>query len=277
MKESFSIQKIADPKLQNANGNIRCNDRFEIVWIFIGTGVLRLDLRHTPIADNKLFFIQPGQLYEFQPGGDLDGYTLSFTDTFLDFEDGRSDATYYNYLFKLSAAATGMTIAPSLCSDLLDLIGKMQKEFGSGHLLRMEILRRYFKIFLLYLTRELEDTPQLCSQSRSLELVGKFSALLDKKFKTHKMVAHYAGDLMVTPSYLNDVIRKVTGRSAGYHIRQRIALEAKRLSVCTDGSMKEIAYTLGFCDSAHFSKFFKLMTGETFTDFKRQNLLKEKV
>jgi AraC-like DNA-binding protein len=34
--------------------------------------------------------------------------------------------------------------------------------------------------------------------------------------------------------------------------------------------MKEIAYHLGFSDSAHFSKFFKNTTGMNFTDFKKE-------
>jgi AraC family transcriptional activator of pobA len=35
-------------------------------------------------------------------------------------------------------------------------------------------------------------------------------------------------------------------------------------------SMKEIAYSLGFDNLAHFSKYFKTNGGINFTDFKRQ-------
>ena len=58
-------------------------------------------------------------------------------------------------------------------------------------------------------------------------------------------------------NYLNEIIKKTTGYSAGYHIRQRVVLEAKRKAAYSDSCMKEIAYHLGFCDIAHFSKFFK--------------------
>jgi AraC family transcriptional regulator, transcriptional activator of pobA len=34
--------------------------------------------------------------------------------------------------------------------------------------------------------------------------------------------------------------------------------------------MKEIAYSLGFDNLAHFSKYFKTNSGINFTDFKRQ-------
>jgi AraC family transcriptional activator of pobA len=36
------------------------------------------------------------------------------------------------------------------------------------------------------------------------------------------MVSGYAGMLLVTPNYLNEIIKKTTGYSAGYHIRQRV-------------------------------------------------------
>jgi AraC-like DNA-binding protein len=36
--------------------------------------------------------------------------------------------------------------------------------------------------------------------------------------------------------------------------------------------MKEIAYELGFLDSAHFSRFFKSVAGKNFSDFKKEAL-----
>jgi len=47
-------------------------------------------------------------------------------------------------------------------------------------------------------------------------------------------------------------------------------MEAKRLALYSQVSMKEIAYGLGFDNLAHFSKYFKTNSGSNFTDFKRQ-------
>ena len=93
--------------------------------------------------------------------------------------------------------------------------------------------------------------------------------LLDKNFKEKKMVAEYAAQLLVTPNYLNRIVKKNTGFSAGHHIRQRIVLEAKRMGRYSGAAMKEIAYNLGFMDLAHFSRFFKTFGGANFSDFKR--------
>ena len=96
---------------------------------------------------------------------------------------------------------------------------------------------------------------------------------LDKNFKEKKMVAEYAKQLLVTPNYLNRVVKKITGFSAGHQIRERVVLEAKRMSRYSDAGMKEIAYDLGFLDSAHFSRFFKTFGGTNFSEFKRGALV----
>ena len=86
------------------------------------------------------------------------------------------------------------------------------------------------------------------------------------------MVADYASQLLVTPNYLNGIVKKNTGQSAGHLIRKRVVLEAKRMARYSDAGMKEIAYYLGFSDSGHFSKFFKTVSGMNFTDFKKGEL-----
>src|SRR5450432_815874 len=87
------------------------------------------------------------------------------------------------------------------------------------------------------------------------------------------MVAEYAAQLLVIPNYLNRVVKRITGISAGHHIRQCIVLEAKRMGRYSGAGMKEIAYDLGFLDIAHFSRFFKTFGGANFSDFKKGALI----
>ena len=156
--------------------------------------------------------------------------------------------------------------------DVSEIMTKMLKEFENDYSFKAELLKRYFKIFLIYVSRQFENRQQYADQSRETELTRSFMELLEKKFKEKKMVAEYAAELYITPNYLNGIVKKHTGFSAGYHIRQRVVLEAKRLGRYSDAGMKEIAYSLGFVDSSHFSKFFKAVSGMNFTDFKKEGL-----
>jgi AraC-like DNA-binding protein len=106
-------------------------------------------------------------------------------------------------------------------------------------------------------------------------LFSSFYAKLDNQFRTMKQVADYANELFVSPSYLNYVVKKVTGHSASYHIRQRTVQEAKRLLLYNHANMKMVAYTLGFEDLSHFSKYFKNATGIRFTDFKKKTFIRQ--
>jgi AraC family transcriptional regulator, transcriptional activator of pobA len=80
----------------------------------------------------------------------------------------------------------------------------------------------------------------------------------------------YANELFVSPNYLTDVVKKVTGHSASYHIQQRTVQEAKRLIMYDEVTMKMVASSLGFEDLSHFSKYFKKAAGMNFTDFRKR-------
>ena len=99
-------------------------------------------------------------------------------------------------------------------------------------------------------------------------LTKDFFALLENEFTTARTVDYYAGKLCVTPKHLSSVIKKESGHNASYHISQRIVLEAKRMTQTTGACLKEIAYELGYEDIPTFSKLFKRISGETFSDYK---------
>jgi AraC-like DNA-binding protein len=82
------------------------------------------------------------------------------------------------------------------------------------------------------------------------------------------MVNDYADKLAVTPDYLNKTVKSITGKSAKEHIQSKLIVEAKRSLLFSGLSGKELAYTLGFEESAHFNNFFKKNTGLTPTEFK---------
>jgi len=55
-----------------------------------------------------------------------------------------------------------------------------------------------------------------------------------------------------------------------FFIQKRVTLEAKRMILTSDRSLKEIAYQLGFNDAAYFSNFFKIQTGSSPREFRDQ-------
>lgn len=252
------------------NTSLHKQDYIEIIWITKGSGTLVMDLEKFTLHSNSIFCITPGQLHQLKEDEQIDGYVLSFTEAFLHMGDQEFDLMYNSGLFQAFSRSAGIRLDSDIASEMQEIALKMLKESNNVYLFRTEMLRRYLKIFLIYVTRQFQGPLQTIMQTRNLELVEKFKSLVEEHFKTHRKVADYAKLLAVTPNYLNEIIKKITAYPASHHIRQRIILEAKRRVAYADECMKEVAWYLGFSDIAHFSKFFKNATGTTFTDFRKE-------
>ncbi len=274
----FDIHTISWMEENHSSKNCayKLNEHFMIIWVIKGSGSYSANGQKGTLTNNYLLFLKPGEFKNFRLAKGLDGYVVSFSSSFLDLADSDTESIFNN-LYRMFAYTNGIGISSEMIDDMQSIVTMMAREFTMHNLYRSEILKRYFKIFLLYLSRQPDIPAQTFRQSRNEELLGHFTSLLERNFRTQKMVADYAAQLAVSPNYLNEVVKKITGRSAGHHIRQRVALEAKRQAIYPNACMKSIAYNLGFFDMAHFSKFFKNTTGMNFTDFKKKDMVLQSV
>jgi AraC family transcriptional regulator, transcriptional activator of pobA len=74
-------------------------------------------------------------------------------------------------------------------------------------------------------------------------------------------VAHFAGELNLSPNYFGDLIKKETGKSALEYIQLQLLDQAKELIFDPTKSISEISYELGFRYPQHFTRFFKQKVG----------------
>jgi len=249
------------------------HDHVEIIWMKTGTGSLQLESIVHEMRGNMLYCIGPGQIHRLSVGEHSEGYIICFTESVLNLAEDDFDLVYRSGLFQMFTRGPIVSLSEEIAGEMQEIAEKMMKEFDNFYLLRTEMLQRYVKIFLIYLTRQVDGRFQAGMQTRNAELLKSFISLIEKNYRITKMVKDYALQLSVTPNYLNEIVKKTSGYPAGHHIRQRVVLEAKRQATYTDVTMKEIAYYLGFDDIAHFSKFFKTVSGKSFTDFKKQRTL----
>jgi AraC-like DNA-binding protein len=73
-------------------------------------------------------------------------------------------------------------------------------------------------------------------------------------------VQYLAERLHMSPSYLSDMLRTLTGQSAQQHIHDKLIEQAKVQLATTGLSVSEVAYALGFEHPQSFSRFFKTKT-----------------
>jgi AraC family transcriptional activator of pobA len=76
-------------------------------------------------------------------------------------------------------------------------------------------------------------------------------------------VQYLAEQLTVSPHYLSDMLRSLTGQNAQQHIHQKLIEKAKEMLSTTNLSVAEVAYQLGFEHPQSFNKLFKRKTNQS--------------
>jgi AraC-like DNA-binding protein len=97
-----------------------------------------------------------------------------------------------------------------------------------------------------------------------------FMDLLEKNYNRLKTVGDYTPQLHISEKRLGQATKKVLGKPPKEIINDRVLLEAKRLLVYTNLSIKETGQSLGFEDPAYFVRYFKKKTGTTPIEFREQ-------
>ena len=107
-------------------------------------------------------------------------------------------------------------------------------------------------------------------KTSSNDLLSKLEALLDEYFNTEKImeqglpsIQYFASRLNVSPNYLSDMLKTLTGHTTQQHIHNKIIEQAKVKLTTTNLSISEIAYQLGFEHPQSFNKLFKSKTTMT--------------
>ena len=100
----------------------------------------------------------------------------------------------------------------------------------------------------------------------------RFLDLVDAGFRTEKKVSAYARRMGVPEKRLQAATAAAFGKSPKALIDERAALEAKRLLVYGGGSVKEIAFALGFEETTNFVKWFRKHAGTTPAGFRARYL-----
>lgn len=110
----------------------------------------------------------------------------------------------------------------------------------------------------------------------SSDLLQKLEEILDEYFNNEKSlsqgiptVQYLSEHLHISPSYLSDMLRSLTGQNAQQHIHHKLIEKAKEKLSITSLSVSEIAYELGFEHPQSFSKLFKTKTSLSPLQFRR--------
>ena len=177
------------------------------------------------------------------------------------------------YAFKriLDDQAMQLKLSESQVASLRDITDSLTSEYAIKDNLQEEMLRILLKRFIILCTRIAREKFSVSPErEKAFDMVRQFYVLVDNHFKEKKMVQDYADMLHRSPKTLSNLFTTCGLPSPLRIIHERIEAEAKRLLLYSQKSAKEITEILGFEDQATFSRFFKKMTGESVSEYRKR-------
>ena len=268
----FALKRMKDIYL-NSNGapdSPHRHDYYTIIFIEKGEGTHFVDFTEYKVEDRTIYFIQPGQMHQLILTAEPIGWVITFTEEFLIANSIPEKMINDIYLFNDYGQSPPLPINENDLPVYQNLIAQMAHFAKSLETYTLEAVGSLVEIFLIqsnnHCTLRRSNNPQLIETSN--HILRTFKQSLNKKYAAAHMVSDYADELAVTSDYLNKTVKNLTGKSAKGHIQSKLITEAKRSLLFSNISNKELAYELGFEESAHFNNFFKKITGQTPSEFR---------
>jgi len=133
---------------------------------------------------------------------------------------------------------------------------------------QLELLLTYAERFYQrqFITRKITNHQILDRLKDILTEYFNSNALYQKGLPS---VQYIAKELNVSPNYLSEMLKALTGQSTQQHIHDKLIEKAKEKLSTTSLSVSEIAYELGFEHSQSFSKLFKNKTNLSPLEFRQ--------
>lgn len=219
--------------------------------------------------DGTLVFIAPNQVASFDsPIEELDdsGWTILFhPDLIRKSELGK---TIRNYSFFKYETNEALHLSDKEKQSLFELVKKIDIELNQNidkH--SQDIIIQNLESILKYSNRYY-DRQFYTRTNLNKDFVSEFEQFLENYFASSELSEKgipsikQCGEAMnMSGSYLSDLLKIETGRSAKDHIHSYLIEKAKSTLLNSTYSISEIAFSLGFEYSQHFSKLFKSKVG----------------
>lgn len=226
------------------------------LWFTKGQGRITIAGATRGYTANNAVFIPPGTMHGFEVGPQVFGTAVFF---------GRGSQVV------LPQAPLHLRIRETHVAQevnvLLDVLGRESVATAPG---AARAVHHYLGLLGVWIERQADRAQaETTKPDAARRLVARYSALLERNFRSGLGVADFAEALGVTATHLTRCCRIACGRPASDLLHDRVIFEARRLLTETDMPVKDVAQTLGFGSPAYFTRAFHHRTGKAPTTFRR--------
>ena len=228
-------------------------------------GKIRYGQNYYDFDEGGMVFTSPNQLMATEDDAEYKGYTLLVHPDFIrNYPLGKN---IKNFGFFSYAANEALHLSDKEKSVILNIFKNIEDELQSPiDDFSQDVIIAQIELILNYSNR-FYKRQFITRKSANSDLLSKFEMLLNDYFnketalmKGLPTVQYLADELHVSPHYLSDMLRTLTGQNAQQHIHHQLIEKAKEILSASNLSVAEIAYQLGFEHPQSFNKLFKRKT-----------------
>lgn len=246
-----------------------------VLWTTKSEGWFRYGQNNYDFDEGGMFFGKPGQILGAQPDSpDHSGFILLVhPDFFKSFPLAKTIKHHHFFDYKvnemLHLSDKEKETVISVFKNIEDELNNRLDDYTQEVIIaQIELLLTYANRFYKrqFITRKVVNHDVLVQVERILDNYFNSDEIVSKGLPT---VAYVANQVHLSPNYLGDLLRSLTGQNAQQIIHEKLIEKAKEKLSTTQLSVSEIAYELGFEHSQSFSKIFKTKTNLTPANYRQ--------
>lgn len=241
---------------------------YKISYKYSTVGKMGYGQGYYDFNEGGMMFTAPGQVLSTDENAEYSGYTLLVHPDFIrsyPLAKNIKNFGFFSYdtneaLHLSDQEKTRITgLLDSITNELNTAIDEVSQDVIVSYI---EVLLNYSNRFYKrqFITRKAVNSDLLTKMDIILEEYFNHQEALNKGLPT---VDFLASKLNLSPHYLSDMLRNLTGQNAQQHIHEKLIEKAKEYLATTNFSVSEVAYALGFEHPQSFNKLFKKKTDET--------------
>lgn len=241
-------------------------DYYFLAFVKMGSSRHWIDMTPYTLKPNTFYFTVPHQVHLKEEAEPITGMSISFTSDFL----ATDENNFLKNLPVIQNPHNGHELGLN-DQDLLfieDILEKIHAEYHAGSHWQHNMLLAYMKVLLIHLSRLYTDQISNTEVLPDRLLLKKYLSKIEASYTSLHEVAAYADMMNISAGHLSELVKEQSGKPAIVHIHERLILEARRLLIHTDNTVKEIAFQLGFEDASYFNRFFKRLTSHTPVEYR---------
>lgn len=223
--------------------------------------------------EGGLVFTAPHQVISIAEDAQFFGATLLIHPDFIrNYPLGKSIKNYGFFSYEANEA---LHLSEKERIIILEVLEHINNELNTAiDDISQDVIISFIEVLLNYSNR-FYKRQFITRKAINSDLLVKLEHLLNDHFESEKAlntglptVEYLADKLSLSPRYLSDMLRSLTGQNAQQHIHEKLIEKAKEKLSTTGLSVSEIAYELGFEHPQSFSKLFKIKTNVSPLEFR---------